>query len=91
MKLKSKTRTGSKVTKKYDDAKTPFRRVLALDDIKEDKKRKLEEMYDKINPAEIKRKITKLQDRLLKLNVLKKTLERNSTTIDEKPYEYIYK
>ncbi len=46
--------------------------------------------YDKINPAELKRKISKLQDRLLKLNSLKKTLERNST-VDEKSYEYIYR
>jgi len=89
LKLKSKTRTGSKVTKKYDIAKTPFKRVLKSDDIKEEKKKKLEKIYDKINPAELKREITKLQDKLLKLNVLKKTLERNST-IDEKPKEYIY-
>ncbi|GAG69114.1 unnamed protein product, partial [marine sediment metagenome] len=29
-------------------------------------------------------------DKLLKLNSLKKNLERNST-VDKKPYEYIYK
>ena len=90
LKLKSKTRTGSKVTKKYDVAKTPFRRVLASDDISIDKKKKLKNIYDKINPAELKRKISKLQDKLLKLNSLKKTLERNST-VDEKSYEYIYR
>ena len=32
VKLKSKERTGSKVTKKYDIAKTPFRRVLKCQD-----------------------------------------------------------
>ena len=90
LKLKSKIRTGSKVTKKYDVAKTPFRRVLASDDISIDKKKKLKNIYDKINPAELKRKISKLQDKLLKLNSLKKTLERNNT-IDEKSYEYIYR
>ena len=88
-KLKLKTRTGSKVTKKYDEAKTPFRRVLACQYIDNEKKRKLNLVYDKLNPAELKRKITKLQDKLLKLNSLKKTLERNST-IDEKSKEYIY-
>ena len=71
-------------------AKTPFRRVLASDDISIDKKNKLKNIYDKINPAELKRKISKLQDKLLKLNSLKKTLERNST-VDEKSYEYIYR
>jgi len=90
VKLQSKTRSGSKVTKKYDMAKTPFRRVLASGDIKEEKKRRLEEIYDMTNPAQLKRKISKLQDKLLKLNSLKKTLERNST-VDEKSYEYIYR
>jgi hypothetical protein len=41
------------------------------------------------HPSELKRKIANLQDKLLKLNSLKKTLERNST-IDERPKEYIY-
>jgi len=90
VKLKSKIRAGSKVTKKYDVAKTPFRRVLASDDISIDKKKKLKNIYDNVNPAELKRKILKLQDKLLKLNSLKKTLERNST-IDENSYEYIYR
>ena len=46
--------------------------------------------YDSLNPAELKRKISKLQGKLLKLNSLKKTLERNSG-VYEKPYEYIYR
>lgn len=90
LKLKSKTRTGSKVTKKYDVAKTPFRRVLESKYIDDKIKARLKKKYDALNPAELKRKISKLQDKLLKLNSLKKTLERNST-VDEKPYEYIYR
>jgi hypothetical protein len=90
LKLASKTRTGSKVTKKYDVAKTPFRRVLKCQDIDDEIKARLKKKYDTLNPAELKRKISKLQDKLLKLNSLKKTLERNST-IDEKPYEHIYR
>ena len=50
----------------------------------------LRKQYDSLNPAELKRKITKLQDKLLKLNSLKKTIERNSI-VDENPYEYIYR
>ena len=89
VKLVFKTRTGSKVTKKYDEAKTPYRRVLECSDIDDKIKARLEKKYDSLNPAELKRKIANLQDKLLKLNSLKKTLERNST-IDEKPKEYIY-
>ena len=90
LKLKSKTRTGSKTVKKYDVAKTPFRRALESKYIDDKIKAKLEKQYDSLNPAELKRKITKLQDKLIKLNSLKKTLERNSI-VDEKSYEYIYR
>jgi len=90
LKLKSKIRTGSKVTKKYDIAKTPFRRVLKCQDIDDKIKARLKKKYNTLNPAELKRKISKLQDKLLKLNSLKKTIERNSI-VDENPYEYIYR
>jgi hypothetical protein len=33
--------------------------------------------YDWLNPADLKRKISRLQDKLLKLNLLKKTVERD--------------
>jgi len=90
LKLKSKTRVGSKTAKKYDEARTPFRRVLELKYIDDEKKKKLKLIYDKLNPAELKRRIAKLQDKLIKLNSLKKTIERNSI-VDENPYEYIYR
>ena len=88
-KLESKTRTGSKVTKKYDEAKTPYRRVIDCSDIDDKIKERLRRQYDSLNPAELKRMISRLQDKLLKLNSLKKALERNSAA-DEKPYGYIY-
>ncbi len=88
-KLTSKTRKGSKVTKKYDEAKTPYRRVLECSDIDDEKKKKLKLTYDKLNPVDLKRKISALQDRLLKLNVLKRKLRKDST-LDDEPYGYIY-
>ena len=88
-KLESKTRVGSKVTKKYDEAKTPYRRVLESKYIDDRIKVKLKKQYDILNPAELKRNISRLQDKLLKLYYLKKTIERNST-LDEKSKEYIY-
>ena len=87
-KLVSKTREGSKVTKKYDDAKTPFRRVLESEHIDDKIKARLKVQYDSLNPAEIKRKISRLQDKLLKLNVLKQRV-RKETTINEEAYGYI--
>ena len=52
------------------------------------KKKKLKLVYDKLNPVDLKRKISALQDRLLKLNALKQKIGKDSSD-DEKPYEYI--
>ena len=87
-KLESKTRTGSKVTKKYDEAKTPYRRVLDSKYIDDEKKKKLKLVYDKLNPANLKRKIANLQEKLLKLNTLKQKVGKDLLA-NEKPYEYI--
>lgn len=73
MKLIEKTRIGSKVIKKYDKPRTPYQRVLESPLVPEDKKQQLREQYATLNPAELKRKITKLQQKLLKIASLKET------------------
>lgn len=78
MKLIGKTREGSKVTKKYDKPLTPYRRTLASSDISEADKRRLRAIYARLNPAEIKRLITKLQKELLRINALKKSPRRKN-------------
>lgn len=88
VKLVFKTRKGSKVTKKYDVAKTPYRRVLECSDIDDKIKERLKAKYESLNPAELKRKISSLQEKLLKLNVLKQKV-RKDLSVDEKPYLYI--
>jgi hypothetical protein len=87
-KLISKTRKGSKVSKKYDVAKTPYRRVLECSDIDDKIKQSLKQNYDSLNPADLKRKISALQDRLIKLNALKQKVTKDLSA-EEKPYEYI--
>lgn len=76
-KLIKKERIGSKVTKRYDEAKTPYRRVLASPDIEDKVKVKLRKEYAMLNPAELKRKITKLQNKLLKLSALKQKVRED--------------
>lgn len=88
LKLALKTRDGSRVTKRYDRAKTPFRRVLESSDIDDKIKARLRRKYDRLNPADLKRKITRLQDRLLKLNTLKQKTERQSI-VNEAAYGHI--
>ena len=88
VKLISKTRTGNKVTKKYDEGKTPYRIVLESKYIDDKIKASLRCQYDSLNPAELKRKISKLQDKILKLNTLKQKVGKD-LSLDEKPHEYI--
>lgn len=87
-KLVSKTRVGSKVTKKYDAAKTPYRRILESEHIDDKIKAKLKHEYNSLNPAELKRIISGLQKKLLKLNALKQKVEKDAV-IYEEPYGYI--
>lgn len=65
MKLVSKNRIGSKVKKRYDKAQTPYRRVLASPYVSEDAKNWLRKEFVRLNPAELKRQMTKLQKKLI--------------------------
>lgn len=61
MKLKEKTRIGSRLIKKHDIPKTPYRRIIESPDISEEVKEKLMETYESLNPALLKRNIDKLK------------------------------
>ena len=67
MKLKEKTRIGSRVKKRYDTPKTPYQRVRESKHIDSAIKKRLKRQYEKLNPAELKRTITKLQNKLMEL------------------------
>lgn len=66
MKQIEKYREGAKVKKKFDESKTPYRRLLKFEVLNEENKYKLEELYRSLNPAGLKRQITKLQTKLFK-------------------------
>ncbi len=68
MKLIQKTPIGSKVRKKYDKPQTPHQRVLASLLVPETMKQPLREQYAQLNPAAPRRKIVRLQDKLLHLS-----------------------
>jgi hypothetical protein len=67
MKLLEKTRVGSKVKKRYDKPQTPYQRVLGYPHISKETKKWLRKEFAKLNPAELKRQITRLQNKLLKV------------------------
>jgi len=64
MKLVEKTRIGSKVRKRYDRAKTPYRRVLQSRAVPKEAKQELKRIYATLNPVKLGREISRLQDRL---------------------------
>lgn len=67
MKLLSKERRGGQVKKTYLPAQTPYRKLLASNVLSAKRRRRLEAQYQQLNPAELKRRIEALQDKLLKI------------------------
>ena len=64
VKLVSKERTGSQVTKKYDKAQTPYQRVLASVEVGEIIKESLQSEYEKLDPVELLRQVEHTQNLL---------------------------
>ena len=94
MKLIEKTRIGSRVKKRYDKPKTPYQRVLESPCVENQRKDALIAQYAKLNPAELKRQITKLQGKLWKLRLAKRKLQNQQHNGSEKKnykdFEYIF-
>lgn len=64
MKLKEKIRDGGHVCRQYEQAKTPYQRVLELGNLDEATKEELKRQYQSLNPAELKRQIAALRVKL---------------------------
>ena len=64
MKLTEKTRSGSEVRKKYDKAKTPYQQVLDSQTLSEEAEADLSAFYATLNPVNLGREITRLQDQI---------------------------
>ena len=66
MRLLRKERCGAKVKKTYRTAETPYRKLLRSPHLTNEQKQKLTHQYNELNPAELKRRIEALQEKLLK-------------------------
>ena len=64
LKLISKTRKGSKVYRKYDQAQTPYQRILADKTISPSTKQKLTKQYQSLDPLDLKSHILIFQEQL---------------------------
>ena len=65
MKMVAKQRRGSRIWKKYDVPKTPYRRICESPEVAAKIKRQLAQEYEKLNPAQLARQIGWLQNCLL--------------------------
>lgn len=73
MKLIEKRRVGSRVYKKYDKARTPYRRLMDCPVVSQEIKDRLFEEHRRLRPMLLKRRITEIQDRLYYLGRLKRS------------------
>lgn len=71
VKLVEKKRIGGHVHKQYDEAKTPYKRIMESDQVDAAAKDELKRLYLSLNPAALKRQIIK------KLDVLFATIKRS--------------
>jgi hypothetical protein len=67
MRLQCKVRLGSKVRKKYDQAQTPYRNVMASDLVEQSVKQELTEVYLSLNPVDLRRRMDANLARLWRL------------------------
>lgn len=59
MKLIKKERIKGKIHRKYDKAKTPYSRIMESNQVNQEIKDELKDVYESLNPAELKREIDK--------------------------------
>jgi hypothetical protein len=67
MKLKEKIRTGSHLTRRYDEPQSPYARLLAHPDIDPQRKEALRQQYHKLNVITLKAEISRIQAELFRL------------------------
>lgn len=69
MKLVGKEREGSKVTKRYDEARSPYRRALEAGVISKEKRAELEQLKAQNGPLSLRRRLDAELDKLWRLRV----------------------
>jgi len=74
MKLVEKIRIGAKVTKRYDDPKTPYQRVLSSPEVSYEQKEAIRRVYGRLDLFRLKQEIEQLQKALERSVIAKKPL-----------------
>lgn len=71
MKLKEKIRVDGKVKKVYDVAQTPYQRVLASSDVREEDKQKLRALYPTLNPVKLLDRVETQLEKLWRIHAIR--------------------
>ena len=74
LKLISKSRQGARIHKVYDEAQTPYCRVIKSGVLAEDQQRELADIYNALNPVVLQEQIGQIQRKLTKLGERTPTL-----------------
>lgn len=77
MKLVKKERTGSRVRKWYDEAQTPYQRVLASSEVSEVQKAAIRKVYRSLDLGRLKEELERLQGMLERLVCAKRRLNES--------------
>ena len=64
IRLQSKTRENGRIQRVYDQPCTPYQRILQSPQVERKTKRKLQEIYEGLNPAQLYRQLTELREQL---------------------------
>ena len=64
IKLASKTRVKGRIKRTYDEARTPYQRLMESRQIKRRAKQQLKAAYDALNPAQLHRRLSELREQL---------------------------
>jgi hypothetical protein len=83
-KLVEKRREGSRVYKRHDTPKTPYRRLVECENIDQQIKEQLKEQHRKLRPLQLKQRITEIQEHLYRLASRK--YEMGSASINQIDY-----
>ena len=83
-KLKSKTRHGAKVTKRYEAPLTPLERVLRSASVPESTKRRLRTRFRALDPLDLLRRMREAQQRVAECSV-SGVAQKEATTPDQIP------
>jgi hypothetical protein len=89
LKLMSKTRQGAHIHKVYDEAQTPYSRLLKSGVLTEEKQQVLANIYHELNPVALHEQIAHAQQQLNKLG--ERTVTWLPKTIDERSVTFFMK